>query len=96
MGFGCNGIGWGGWRAWGGPGSFGFILNSVFWLGVLGLLALGAIWLARRLSRQLQASAAGDTPLETARQRLAAGEITVGEFDEMRDRLRRGAALVDR
>jgi uncharacterized membrane protein len=86
MGFGCNGMGWGGWGAWGGPGIIGLIVNIVLWGAVLAALIAGIIWLVRRLGRQPQVTD-GETPLNLTRQRLAAGEITVGEFDEIVHRL---------
>ena len=45
--------------------------------------------MVRRLGRRPLAPAAVVDPLEIARRRLAAGEITVAEFEEMRDRLQR-------
>jgi len=45
---------------------------------MLAVLGLGAAWLARQLS-----------PLEIARWRLAVGEITTAEFEEIWNRLRR-------
>ena len=89
MGFCCNGFGWGGWEAWGGLGTVGLILNVVFFAGVLAVLGLGTVWLVRQLSRRPAASGAGGDPLEIARRRLVAGEITVAEFEEIRDRLQR-------
>jgi uncharacterized membrane protein len=88
MGFCCNGFGWGGWGAWGGLGTVGLILNLVFFAGVLTVLGVATAWLVRRLSRSPLAPAAGVDPLEIARRRLAAGEITVAEFEDISDRLR--------
>jgi len=89
MGFCCNGFGWGGWGAWGSLGTIGLILNVVFFVGVLAVLGLGTAWLVRQLSRRPAASGARVDPIEIARRRLAAGEITVPEFEEIRDRLQR-------
>ena len=89
MGFCCNGFGWGGWGAWVGLGVLGLVLNVVFFVGLLAVLGLGAVWLVRQLSRRPVASDAEGDPLEIARRRLAAGEITVAEFEEIRDRLQR-------
>lgn len=83
----CGGLGWGGWGAWGGLGVVGLILNLVFYVGLLAVLGLGTTWLVRQLSRQPVAAKAGTDPLEIARRRLAAGDITVGEFEEIRSRL---------
>jgi uncharacterized membrane protein len=86
MGYCWNGMGWGGWT---GMGAIGFILGAVLWAAVLALLAVMAIWLVRRLNRpSQQGSAAGETTLDAARRRLAKGEITLGEFDEIVHRLR--------
>jgi uncharacterized membrane protein len=87
MGFCCNGFGWGGWGAWGGLGTVGLILNVVFFVGLLAVLGLGTVWLVRQLSRRSAAPQAGVDPIEIARRRLAAGEITTAEFGEIRDRL---------
>jgi uncharacterized membrane protein len=89
MGFCCNGFGWGGWGAWGGLGTIGLVLSLVFFVGVLAVLGVATAWLVRRLSRRPLAPAAGVDPLEIARRRLAAGEITVAEFEDISDRLRR-------
>ncbi len=48
---------------------------------------LGLVWLILRLSRRTAAPAMGVDPLEIARRRLAAGEIDVAEYEEIRDRL---------
>lgn len=56
--------------------------------GLLGSLMLlgGAGWLLHR-SGNLPTLGGGDDPLEIARRRLAAGEITVAEFEEIRERV---------
>ena len=80
MGFCWNGLGWGSWMSRGG-----------IWGGLLlfvGLLAMLAVaWLILRRNRRATASAIQVDPLEIARRRMAAGEITTGEFEEIRDRL---------
>jgi uncharacterized membrane protein len=88
MGFCCNGFGWGGgWMGWGG-GWVGALVNLGLFAGVVVLLGLGTVWLVRRIRvRTLTPEAASD-PLDIARRRLAAGEITATEFEEIRDRLR--------
>lgn len=87
MGWCCNGWGWGGWGAWGGLGTVGLILNLIFFVGLLAILGLGTAWLVRQVARK-PAGPGGPDPLEIARRRLAAGEITLAEFEEIRDRLR--------
>jgi uncharacterized membrane protein len=70
------------------PGVFLF-----FWVAVIALV----VWLVVRFTRpkssspvqnlQLPPAAQPDPVLETLRRRLAAGEITVQEFDELRQKL---------
>jgi uncharacterized membrane protein len=67
-------------------GPSGHLLGLVLWVGVLALLVFAAVWLVRRLARKPLAFAV-ETPLDTARRRLAAGEITPAEFDLICDRL---------
>jgi uncharacterized membrane protein len=86
MGFCCNGLGWGGWMPWGGTW-VGLVLNLVLSVGVLSVLGLGTAWLVRKFSRRPAAPETGEVPLEIARRRLAAGEITVAEFEGIRDRV---------
>ncbi len=89
MGWCCGG--WGGWGAWspgwGILGILGLVLNLLLFLGLLALLGLGIAWLVRQMGRR-PAAPGGPDPLEIARRRLAAGEITLAEFEEIRDRLR--------
>jgi len=89
MGWCCGG--WGGWGAWGSGwgilGILGLVLNLLLFLGLLALLGLGIAWLVRQMGRR-PAALGGPDPLEIARRRLAAGEITLAEFEEIRDRLR--------
>ena len=84
MGWCMRGFGWGGMR--GG----GMILGGLLFVGVLVLLALAGVWLVRQLRHRPTAQQAMRDPLETARQRLAGGEITTAEFDEIRTRLQSG------
>jgi uncharacterized membrane protein len=72
-------------------GIIGPILSLVFFGGVLGVLGLGAVWVIGQLGwgeTATSSSGPGGEPLEIARRRLAAGEITTEEFEEIRDRLR--------
>jgi uncharacterized membrane protein len=87
MGFCHNLFGWGGWMGMGG-GWIGLLLNVALFAGVLVLLGLAATWLARQFRRATPTGTAGSDPLEIARRRLAAGEITIPEFEEIRNRLR--------
>ena len=83
-GWGVWGPGWGGWDI---LGILGLVLNLFFFLGLLALLGLGIAWLVRQVGRW-PAAPGGPDPLEIARRRLAAGEITLAEFEEIRNRLR--------
>ena len=94
-GFCCDRIGGGGIGPWGMHSPGGFIWGLVFWAAIV-LLVVGTIWLLRRRKRQPQAVAAEVIPLDVARRRLAAGEITASEFDEIWERLQRGAVPDDR
>jgi len=84
MGWWCHGFGWSG------LGTAGVILNVAVSVGLLVVLGLGIFWLVRQLSRQPTAPQGMADPLEIARRRLAAGEITIAEFDEIRTRLQSG------
>jgi uncharacterized membrane protein len=67
----------------------GLILNGVLFAGVLILMGLAAAWLIRQFRRTTLAPEKTVNPLEIVRRRLAAGEITVAEFEEISDRLQR-------
>jgi uncharacterized membrane protein len=86
MGFCHNLFGWGGWMGMGG-GWFGLILNVALFASVLALLGLAGVWFPRQFRRATPPTATGPDPLEIAQRRLAAGEITVPEFEEIRNRL---------
>lgn len=90
MGFCAGGLGWGGWGGWGGPGWLGPMFGLVLLVGVIGLLVVGALWLARSAGHwRATAPATRSEPLAIARRRLAAGKITTSEFEELQDRLDR-------
>jgi len=88
MGWCWNGFSWG---SWGLGESIVAILSLVFVAGVLAVLGLTIAWLVRQVNRRSASTVAssGVDPLEIARRRLAAGEITVAEFEEISDLLRR-------
>ena len=86
MGFCGHGLGWGSWMGWGG-GWIGMILPLVFFVGLLVLFGLGTALLARQLRRRPAVAASGEDPLDIAQRRLAAGEITISEYEEIRGRL---------
>ncbi len=75
---------WGNWGAWGGWGLAGLILSAAMSIGLIVLLILAVRWAVRQLAPQ---SSAGNDALGIARRRLAAGEITVQEFEEIQKRL---------
>ncbi|MDY7075629.1 MAG: SHOCT domain-containing protein [Chloroflexota bacterium] len=86
MGFGCNGFGWGGWMGMGG-GWIGLILNVALFTGALILVGLAVAWLIRQFRRLTPTAEMAPDPLEIVRRRLAAGEINIAEFEEIRERL---------
>lgn len=66
-----DGSGW--WMVW------GMIMMVLFWGGLITLVVWGIQSLVRRDEPR--------TPLDIARERLAKGEITVGEFEQIRQAL---------
>ena len=72
---------------WGGLGILGPILNLMFFAGLLGVLGLGTAWLVRQLSRRPMAPIERVDPLGIARRRLVTGDISLSEFEKIRDRL---------
>lgn len=66
-------------------GIFGSLLGLLFFLGLLALLVLAAIWLIRRTQAKSLATT-GEQGL--LRRRLAAGEITLEEYHRIREELR--------
>lgn len=88
MGFCSNGIGWGGPATWGGAGIVGTILGLVLMVGLLAVVGLGIAWLLSQFRRQPPIAQVQRHPLDSARLRLAEGEITVAQFEEIRERLR--------
>jgi uncharacterized membrane protein len=86
MGWCWNGFGWG---SWANTGIVGLILNLVFVVAILAVLGLTIAWLVRQVNRRSTSTvtASDSDPLEIARRRLASGEITIAEFEAIRDRL---------
>ena len=72
--------GWG----WGLMGGLGMLL---FWFLLIGF----GVWLILMLTRSAQGTSRGgagnESPLDILRRRLASGEITPQEFDEIRQKL---------
>ena len=75
----------------GGSGALGIVgpfLGLLFFLGLLVLLAVGAMWLVRRLRVAPSASSSARAgALDLVRQRLASGEITADEYRGIRREL---------
>jgi uncharacterized membrane protein len=61
---------------------FGWFWMLAFW----GFIAWLVVWAVRRLSGERPAPR-GESALEVLRRRLAAGEITPEQFDELRRRM---------
>ena len=87
--------GYGTGRMWGGGHMFGIVgplLGLLFFLGFLALIVLGTIWLIRRSRATSGVTAGGPdlsgSPLDLAKRRLAAGEITRDEYHQIREELR--------
>jgi uncharacterized membrane protein len=73
---------------WAGLGWLGPLFGLTLFIGVVALLVVGTVWLVRRAGQQqTTVPQVGPEPMEIARRRLAAGEITLAEFEELRDRL---------
>lgn len=88
MGWCLDGIGRGG-GMWGGA-RFMHPFWGLFFFGLVALIVvLGVLWLVRR-SRQTTGGTGVSTmatPLQIAQRRLASGEITVDEFERIRERI---------
>ena len=84
MGFGCSGFGWGGWLPWGGS-MWGFAVL----FGVLVVLGLAVTLVLRRACLRTPAAKAAADPIEIAKRRLASGELSVAEYEEIRGAVER-------
>ncbi|MFO7605453.1 MAG: SHOCT domain-containing protein [Desulfurivibrionaceae bacterium] len=84
---GFGGWGYGGYCNWGpfegGGWFFGWIMPLLFW----GVLIFIVVQLIRLLIRKDGDHTGGESPLDIAKKRYAAGEINPQEFDEMRAKL---------
>jgi uncharacterized membrane protein len=73
---------------WAGLGWLGPLFGLSLFVGLIGLLVVGTVWLVRRTAqRPVMNTQTGQNPLELARRRLATGEITPDEFEDLRQRL---------
>ncbi|MDA0735366.1 MAG: SHOCT domain-containing protein [Chloroflexi bacterium] len=62
---------------------FGWMWMALIW----GLIIVGIVWVVRSLTRSGNKTS-GEDPLEIARRRYAAGELTREEYEEMTSLLR--------
>ena len=73
---------WGYSDGWGWGMLFGGMWMLLFWAGVIFLV----VWAINRLTHHPPAGPS-ETPLDIAKRRLAGGEITPEQFEEIRRRL---------
>lgn len=89
---------YGSWGMMGGPGMMGgYGFRPMGWAGGLGMLLVwglviaGVVWLVRSVTRGTGQSNIGshssESPLDVLKRRYAGGEITKGQFDEMKRNL---------
>ena len=88
---------WHGWSGWGhgmmgmgGMGLLASLLGLLLFVALLGGLVLLAVFLIRQYGRSGSPNAPrseASDPMALVRRRLAAGEITIEEFEEIRRRL---------
>lgn len=67
-----------------GMGFYGWIMMILFWAAIIWLI----VWLVRQNSQQ-ETRHEKQTPTEILKERLAKGEISKKEFDEMKKELNR-------
>ena len=88
--------GWGWHRGFGGLGILAGFAMLIFWAAIIGLVVWLVVKLVRSTSSRLMHSTQlpsgplvpqSDPVLEILRRRLAAGEITSQEYDELRQKL---------
>lgn len=77
-----------GWGHWGGMGIIAPILGLVIFIAFLVLLVFGIRWLARQSAPRSSSTGSTDA-LDIARRRLAAGEISIQQFEDIRSRLQK-------
>jgi putative membrane protein len=73
-------MGWG-WLA--------MLLGFLAMLAVIAVVVLAVVWLVRALTGTARTGTERETPMETLRRRLAAGEISHDEFERMQQTLER-------
>ncbi len=72
----CDALGWGNW-----------VVNGALLIGTLAVFAVVLTWVGSQLRRRSPTRTERADPLEITRSRLATGEITIEEFEAIRDRL---------
>ena len=92
MGFGCNGLGWGRAMGWGG-GWLGMLVGLVVLGATVALIVAAVVWALRRARGGTTSTDTAGLPLEIARRRLASGEISVEEYEQIRQALRGEGAV---
>ena len=88
MGWTCPGYGMGG--GWGSVGFFGMLPGILIFVGLLIAIVMGIMWFTRRGRLQSINTRLNDDhidPLYIAQRRLASGEITITEFEEIRGQI---------
>lgn len=70
---------------YGGMGAGGWILMTLFWVALIGLI----VWIAGHLfpTRETRAGEPGERPEELLDRRLARGEIDPDTYDRLREKL---------
>ncbi|HVC35539.1 MAG TPA: SHOCT domain-containing protein [Chloroflexota bacterium] len=83
-------MGWGvmgpGMMGWGGFGfnPLGWIVMLLFWVLIIGGIALIAVWFFREATPAVMGPAAPSRSLEILKERYARGELTRDQYEEMR------------
>lgn len=77
---GCGWMGCGGF----GFGPFGWIAMLLFWVLIIGGLALIAVWVFREATPSAPGPGGSSRSLEILKERYARGEITREQYEEMR------------
>lgn len=87
MGWGCPGYGMnGGWSF------MGMLPGLIIFFAFLIVIIVAVLWLIRRgqsVNTIGQSAGSHINPLQIAQKRLAAGEITTAEYEEIRDRIQK-------
>jgi putative membrane protein len=79
-----NNLGTYGGGAFGGWGTAGLIVSTLFFLLILVFAALLIVWLVRNYQKPAQVGATSSGSMEILKERYAKGEISREKFEEMR------------